>query len=193
MWVARNGEEPAEAYEVSERGFKLTLAVVGYAATVGLGALCPFSIFVCSTGNLFLVAFRTLLNLMHIPSSTGFRFFRYLSVWRLWLTYVRVSVVDRALSCLLLLLSHDNANFYCFVQNVRSFMFFSQLVTSGHIRFSRLFRVPCTSSLPYSSVSASHLWTTGFHYTSVVTSLSSKGSFEVLGSRPTLLPKGRLP
>ena len=35
VWVARNGEEPAEENEVSERGFKLTLAVVGFAAAVG--------------------------------------------------------------------------------------------------------------------------------------------------------------
>ena len=35
VWLARNGEEPAEENEVSERGFKLTLAVVGYAAAVG--------------------------------------------------------------------------------------------------------------------------------------------------------------
>ena len=34
-WAARNGEEPAEENEVSERGFKLTLAVVGFAAAVG--------------------------------------------------------------------------------------------------------------------------------------------------------------
>ena len=35
VWVARNGEGPAEETEVSERGFKLTLAIVGYAAAVG--------------------------------------------------------------------------------------------------------------------------------------------------------------
>ena len=35
VWLARNGEEPAKENEVSERGFKLTLAVVGFAAAVG--------------------------------------------------------------------------------------------------------------------------------------------------------------
>ena len=35
VWLARNGEEPAEENEVSERSFKLTLAVIGYAAAVG--------------------------------------------------------------------------------------------------------------------------------------------------------------
>ena len=35
MWLACNGQEPAEEKEVSERGFKLTLAVVGFAAAVG--------------------------------------------------------------------------------------------------------------------------------------------------------------
>ena len=35
MWLACNGEGPAEENEVSERGFKLTLAVVGFAAAVG--------------------------------------------------------------------------------------------------------------------------------------------------------------
>ena len=47
-----------------------------------------FEIFVCSTGNLNLIAFGTLENLMNIASSTGFRFFRCFSVWRLWLTCV---------------------------------------------------------------------------------------------------------
>ena len=43
MWVGRFGEEPAEENEVSERGFKLTLAVVCFAAAVGQGgALCLF-------------------------------------------------------------------------------------------------------------------------------------------------------
>ena len=35
VWLARNGEVPAEENEVSERGFKLTLAVASYAAAVG--------------------------------------------------------------------------------------------------------------------------------------------------------------
>ena len=35
MWLARNGEEPAEENEVFERGFELTVAVAGYAAAVG--------------------------------------------------------------------------------------------------------------------------------------------------------------
>ena len=49
MWLARNGEEPAEENEVSERSFKLTLAVVGDAAAVGqreryvrFGIVLPF-------------------------------------------------------------------------------------------------------------------------------------------------------
>ena len=61
MWLACNGEEPAEENEVSQRNFKLTLAVVDFAAAVGQWErYVRFRDLCCSTGNLNLIAFGTL-------------------------------------------------------------------------------------------------------------------------------------